>query len=293
MKLLATADLHYNHPRSRPLAIELINEINDEQFDVLVLAGDTAVADGDELEQCLSSFTFAGPKLFICGNHELWTRGPDSYDIFTKTLPKRVRELGWHYLEGAPVIIAGTAFVGSIGWYDYSFAPDHLGIAARFYQAKISPGAAIRFWEHAQLVKPDGIMASDVTPQQLEVVARWNDGRHVKLHRSDSAFLQECLDGLRASLEQVRGADRVIAVTHHLPFRELLPPKHTATWDFIWAYLGSPALGELIMQYPNVSHVFCGHTHLAMERQIGHLNAINIGSGYRQKRFVTLELPDS
>lgn len=291
MKLLATADLHYNHPRSRPLAIDLISQINREQFDVLLLAGDTAVGDGDDLEQCLSSFTFAGPKLFICGNHELWTRSHDSYDIFNRTLPKRVRDLGWHYLERDPLVIGNTAFVGSVGWYDYTFAPDHLGIAPRFYQAKISPGAAARFWEHAQLVKPDGIMASDVTPEQLEVVARWNDGRHVKLHRSDSAFLQECIQGLHDSLETVRDAPRIVVATHHLPFREILPPRRSATWDFVWAYLGSQAMGDLIRQYASVSHVLCGHTHLPMEQRIGHLEAINIGSGYRQKRFITLDLP--
>ena len=43
-----------------------------------LLPGDTAVADGKYLEQCLSQFHFKGPKLFLCGNHELWTRGDDS-----------------------------------------------------------------------------------------------------------------------------------------------------------------------------------------------------------------------
>lgn len=293
MKVLATADLHYNHPRSRPLAIAEIEQINHQRFDVLLLAGDTAIGDGDELERCLSSFTFAGPKAFICGNHELWTHGNDSYELFTKTLPKRVRALGWHWLERDPLIVGDTAFVGTIGWYDYSLAPDHLKIPSRFYEAKISPGAAARLWEHGQLVKPDGEMAADITEQHLEIVARWNDGRYVKLHRSDKEFLQECLDGLRASLEQTRSVPRVIAVVHHLPFRELLPPMRSATWDFVWAYLGAQAVGELLMEYPNVSHVLCGHTHLAMEQQIGHLRAINIGSGYRHKRIVTLELPDS
>ena len=54
-------------------------------------------SDGDALEKCLSMFRFAGPKLFIAGNHELWTtdEGGDSYAIHTTHLPRRVRQLGW------------------------------------------------------------------------------------------------------------------------------------------------------------------------------------------------------
>src|SRR5688572_20420644 len=101
MRLLATADLHYNHPRSRPLADDLIDAMNAAGGDVLLLVGDTAVADaGDALEQCLARFRFAGPKLFVAGNHELWTQGPDSYAIYTTELPRRVAALGWRWLEG-------------------------------------------------------------------------------------------------------------------------------------------------------------------------------------------------
>src|SRR3954453_17860267 len=102
MPLLVTADLHFNHPRSRPIAEDLIERMNRAGGDVLLVVGDTAVADGDSLEQCLSRFRFHGPKLFVAGNHELWTlaSSPDSYELFTTTLPRRVRGLGWHWLQG-------------------------------------------------------------------------------------------------------------------------------------------------------------------------------------------------
>src|SRR5690606_27569361 len=77
MRLLITADLHYNHPRSRALAEDVIEQINAERPDAVLVAGDTAVADGDALERCLGLFNVDGPKLFIAGNHELWTHGPD------------------------------------------------------------------------------------------------------------------------------------------------------------------------------------------------------------------------
>src|SRR2546421_6396374 len=98
MRLLATADLHYNHAKSRPTADELIDRINAEAdvgaFDVLLVVGDTAAADDDALEQCLSRFSFRGPRLFVAGNHELWTHGDDSYALFKNDLPRRVRALG-------------------------------------------------------------------------------------------------------------------------------------------------------------------------------------------------------
>ena len=94
MRLIVTADLHFNHKRSRPLAIDLIERINQRSGDVLLLIGDTAAADGDDLEQALSSIRFPGPKLFVAGNHELWTNGPDSHHLFQESLPARVRALG-------------------------------------------------------------------------------------------------------------------------------------------------------------------------------------------------------
>src|SRR5437588_5549413 len=82
LRLLVTADLHYNHARSRPLAEALIDQMNRAGGDVLLVVGDTATSDGDALERCLARFRFTGPKLFVAGNHELWTHGSDSHRLF-------------------------------------------------------------------------------------------------------------------------------------------------------------------------------------------------------------------
>ncbi len=102
MRLQITADLHYNHPRSKSLADDLIDRVNTAGGDVVVVIGDTAVADGNSLEACLSRFKFAGPKLFVAGNHELWTHGHDSHVIYAEQLPRRIKDLGWHWLETEP-----------------------------------------------------------------------------------------------------------------------------------------------------------------------------------------------
>lgn len=286
MRLIITADLHYNHPRSKGLAEELIARINRAGGDVLLVIGDTAVADGDALERCLSLFEFGGEKLFVCGNHELWTRGDDSYELFTDELPRRVRALGWHWLETEPFVRGGVAIVGGVGWYDYSFAQDCLKIPGRFYEAKISPGAAERFVEFAHLFEP----SDDIPPSTREIVARWNDGKFVHLRRSDEQFLDELLAIMERQLDALRDKRQVIAAVHHLPFAELLPPPKNAQWDFAKAYLGSARIGRLLSRYSNVTHVYCGHSHLAMQARIGPIEAINIGSGYRSKTYKTLDV---
>src|SRR4051812_12781167 len=279
MRLLITSDLHHNHHRSKPLAEGLIEKINRAGGDVLVLVGDTAVLADGALENCLSRIRFSGAKLFVPGNHELWTRGNDSYEIFTRVLPQLVEKLGWQWLQTKPFIADEIAIVGSLGWYDYSFAQESLQIPRRFYEAKISPGAAERFEEYSYLFKP----ADDITRHARDVMARWNDGKFVQLHRSDDEFLDELLAMLRSQLDQLRDHPRVLAATHQFPLRELLPPPHTEQWDFAKAYLGSEKIGKLLLEYPNVRDLYCGHSHFPAEAQVGHIHAKNTGCGYHRK----------
>jgi 3',5'-cyclic AMP phosphodiesterase CpdA len=281
MRLLVTADLHYNHPKSKALADDLIDAMNAAGGDVLLLVGDTAAADGDALERCLARFRFSGPKLFVPGNHELWTAGPDSHVLYSQTLPRRVREMGWQWLEAEPFVAGDVAIVGSLGWYDYSFAQPSLGIPRRFYAHKVSPGAAERYAEFAHLFE----RTDDISQHARETIARWNDGKFAKLGMPDEQFLAELLGRLERQLESVGPARHVIAAVHHLPFRELLPSPRNAQWDFAKAYLGSGRIGETLLRFPNVRHVYCGHSHLAVEAKVGNLHAINIGSGYRWKTF--------
>jgi Icc-related predicted phosphoesterase len=286
MRIVITSDLHHNHHRSKPLAEDLIEKINRTGGDVLVLVGDSAVLADGALEACLSRFTFNGQKLFVPGNHELWTHGSDSYELFTRVLPQHVEALGWRWLQTQPFVTDQVAIVGSLGWYDYSFAQESLGIPKRFYEAKVSPGAAERMEEYASLLTP----TDDIPPHAREVFARWNDGKFVQLHRSDEEFLDELLAMLRAQLDALRNHKRIIAAIHQLPFRQLLPPPHTAQWDFAKAYLGSERIGKLLLEYPNITDVFCGHSHFPAEAKVGQIHAKNTGCGYHRKFLHVVEL---
>jgi hypothetical protein len=193
---------------------------------------------------------------------------------------------GWRWLCDEPFVQDDVAIVGSLGWYDYSFAQAELGIPRRFYEAKVSPGTARRLPSLARLFERQ----DDISPHAMEVIARWNDGRFVRLGRSDEQFLDELLETLRRQLEGLRQVPSVTAVVHHLPFAEHLPPSHSAQWDFAKAYLGSGRIGELLQQFDNVTRLYCGHSHFPAEARPGRIHAINIGSGYRWKTYVAAEV---
>lgn len=286
MRLLVTADLHCDNARSRDSAKELMERIKRESFDVLLIVGDVGNGDEDTLERSLTGFSFAGPKLFVPGNHELWTRRGDSLGLHDHELPTRVRSVGWHWLPGSPFVREGIAVVGSLGWYDYGFAAEYLRVPRRFYEAKLSPGAARAIHADAGLFDS----TEDIPEPAMRLVARWNDGRFVTLPMTDEAFCERLLAALRADLDAVASARKVVAAIHHVPFRELLPPLRMPTWDFARAYLGSPRFGAVLQARGQVSHVVCGHSHFPAEAHVGTIHAINIGSGYREKRLRLIEL---
>jgi hypothetical protein len=150
----------------------------------------------------------------------------------------------------------------------------------------VSPGAAERLGDYSSLFT----RRDDISRTARDVMARWNDGKFVKLGRSDTQFLDERMAELRRSLDNVKNCSRVVAAIHHLPFRELLPPSHSAQWDFTKAYLGSERIGQLLEEYPNVTTAYSGHSHFARVATVGHVHAINIGSGYRSKTFLQVDL---
>ena len=292
LRLAVTADLHHDVPRSRASAEAMIDEINArDDLDAVLLVGDAATADGDALERCLSLFRQDRPRLFVPGNHELWTRKRpvDANVLLRDDLPRRVRDLGWHWLPTNPWTHDGAAVVGSVGWYDYRFAAPQLGLPRRFYAAGVTPAAARRL--------DLGLDGDDVPPQAGDFYARWNDGRYVRGVADDTIFLHERLAELRADLHSVAGATACLCAVHCSPLTDLLPPVPSGPvppdklkFAFARAYLGSPLLGELALSFPNVTHLVCGHTHVPRRATVAGVECVNVGSDYLNKRVVVVDL---
>src|SRR6266478_4115613 len=128
-----TADLHYGtrHPAGAKATQALIADLFAEPPDLLVLAGD--IGAGDEFERCLDLFTeLPSQKALVPGNHDIWVRNDDprgdSLAVYREHLPRVAAAHGFHYLDHGPLVLpdAGLAVVGSINWYDYSWALDRL-----------------------------------------------------------------------------------------------------------------------------------------------------------------------
>ncbi|MCK6486220.1 MAG: metallophosphoesterase [Phycisphaerae bacterium] len=288
MRIIATCDLHYNIIRSRRPTETVAREICAAGGDLLLLLGDLAGVDLSVLERAFGLFdAFRGTKLFVPGNHELWTEPDgDSMQRYRHALPEICHRNGVHMLDGAPFRAGDVAVVGSVGWYDYTFRLAALGVPLRFYCHKVAPGSASMRPEWRPLLDE----AEDVPPAARDIVCRWMDGANVRLGCSDIEFTDFTAARLRDDLESVADARCVVVGLHHVPFHELVPRLERPTSQFAAAFLGSELLGETLQAFPNVRQVYCGHSHAFARCQRGALTATAIGSTYVAKHRETLDL---
>jgi len=284
MRIVVTADLHYDIARSRQPTLDIAEEICTLDADALLVLGDVAGQDASIVNECLHLFDyFAGRKFFVAGNHDIWTTpGNDSLDKLQRELPAVCRDAGFHPLDSEPVAINGTGLAGSMGWYDFSYRPTHLGIPLRFYEAKIAPGAAARSRRHAHLVAD----ATDIDVSALQIGTRWMDGEHARLPMSDAAFCEYLLGRFDEHLNYLSGkCDQIIVGLHHVPFAELVPATDKPGWAFASAFLGSQQFGELMLKHPKIRYAFCAHSHKPDRLEREHLKCINVGCTYIAKRY--------
>jgi len=288
MRILITGDLHYNITRSKQPTEAVARKICQDGGDVLLLLGDLAGTDLDVLEQVFELFEgFRGQRLFVAGNHDLWTpRGGDSLARYRDELPAVCRACGVHALDIAPWMNGDVAIAGTVGWYDYTFRPASMRIPLRFYQHKIAPGSASANPDFVHLLE----RRDDIPPEALDLACHWMDGEHIRMELSDVEFVRETLASLRGQLEQTSRAKTVVVGMHHLPLFELVPQVESAALRFANAFLGSELFGETILEFPNVRHVFCGHSHHYACCRRGPVTATSIGVTYKEKRYEVLEV---
>lgn len=289
MRILATADLHYDITRSREPARLIAEEICRLEADALLVLGDVAGRDSGIVLEALRLFDqFKGRKFFVAGNHDIWTApGGDSLDKLESELPEICRQAGFHDLDLEPAVLGGVGLVGSIGWYDFGYRPGRLGIPLRFYEAKIAPGAAERLSGFEYLLAD----RSDVPEEAFSIGTRWMDGEHIHLRLSDVDFCGRLVSRLAGHLAEVAGScDQIVVGMHHVPFAALVPYTDKPSWAFASAFLGSDQFGQVLMEQPKVRTLLCGHSHKPDRIQCGHIECINVGCTYLAKRYEVLDL---
>ena len=285
MKIAVTADIHYGN-KTRKIGFEnFLKELNKTGADFLIIAGDLASRGADhkqfaEAVKILGSFN--GEVLFSPGNHDLWTKKGNSFNILTKKIPDIFAGTNCHLLDGNPVVAEKTGFVGSVGWYDYSyrFVPIELEKLFEDYLFTFDNGDTALRWS--------GLTPSEYEGKECMVSAdgekwhksTWQDKRFIKWDFSDSDFLDYCIKRLKADIESIYSVvDKIVVITHHLPFSRFVPDIPDPTWGFHRAYLGSEKIGKVLLQYSKVKYSFFGHSHRNIGIQINGLWAKNVYYG--------------
>lgn len=245
MRLAFTSDIHIDMNGAATLAI-LADRVREIGPDVLVVAGDVATGAATYLRTLLALRDAAPEVMVVAGNHDVWTApeaaaaGLDSWKRLDAVLPALCREAGVHFLDAGPVVLGGIGFAGSLGWFDLSTADPDLGLPLETYRT--GEWGGLRWNDHR--------------------LAVWGDGAGGRMVE------REVADRLRARLAAHLDAldtARVVAVTHTLPFVAQVARGASPAWRFVNAFMGSTALGELLLADPRIELAIAGHTHLGSD----------------------------
>jgi 3',5'-cyclic AMP phosphodiesterase CpdA len=276
LRVAVTADLHWGHHVRGMAAVRLLFEhVKQHPPDLLILAGD--IGTGSLYGDCLAQL--AGVpclKAALPGNHDVWVEPEadhDSLHLYETELPRVSAQHGFHYLDQAPLILpeADVAMVGTMNWYDYSWALEAL--------RKNYPDELHRL------------------QSKYFTRGRHNDANFVRWPLDDVSFTARAVAAfekhLLSALEQV---GRVIVVTHHPPIYDLGFPRlgpPTSLDSLLWdAFCGNRSLEDLLERHSQrIAFAFCGHTHRARQTEWHGIRGYNVGGDYHFKRMLCLDWP--
>lgn len=280
MRIAFTSDVHADvTARNTQLLPFLAQAVQAVAPDLFILAGDTANSLA-ELDRALSAFDGLSStrKLLIPGNHDVWIEskralrhGKDSWHKYVTSIRQVCQQHRFHYLVGAPLVIDGVGFAGSLGWYDYSLSDPRLDSMYRpidFERGKFQDASGlVGFWNDAAnavwLSSPD---ATDWRLRSRRLSNREVFGRIYELFSEDLAHVVQ--------------AHTMLAVLHTCPFVEGIIRK--ADPDPFDAYEGSTALGNLLAGLAEHRPVvaICGHRHQRIDTVIRGVRLVRSPVGY-------------
>lgn len=255
MKIAAISDIHARKGGIDYKLIEAIHaRVEEISPDVFIIAGDLSEYI-DEFSDLLSRLHISSAKnLYVAGNHDIWfeqEKNLSSLEKYSKLIGPACTENGFIHLPDTPFVAKDVAFVGSIGWSDYSFKREDLEIPDEVYETK-QCGDAV--WRDLYCIDWD-----------------FTDKEATELFNSK---LQYDLETLGSDVKSV------VYVSHHLPFRELTLYKGYLPWDFFSAYMGARSTGDLLCEDSRVILTISGHSHIRNKIQINGITATTVPVGY-------------
>lgn len=256
---IITSDLHLGLDPVASIQF-LKDKIVQHDPTVIIIAGDIGES-VKNFRDCLSLLSDVGcPVGVVIGNHDLYAydkRYP-SEELWTKALPHIVKKLGLVWMEEENIVINGTAFVGTVGWYDYSSKT--LKVSDRFYEEE--KGAFV------------------------------SDGSYIDWLRTDKDFAAELLLSFVKRLENAQNdpaVGRIIVVTHVPLFKEQMV-RHGSDNPYADAYFGNFTMGKEVLKFSKVTDVISGHTHRKVDKMVEHIRVQVVPSDYFKPAFVALEI---
>ncbi len=259
VKLAVVSDIHARPNGEDTGLIDAINSrVEEISPDVFVIAGDLSER-VDNLRVNLGRLRVSGcHNVYVPGNHDVWFEndsGLDSLTKYSRAIGEACRAAGFIHLPDEPLVLDSLAFVGSIGWYDYSLRRTDLDISQKQYEEKHYQGA---FWM-----------------DYYSVDWPFSDRDATELFNRKLGY------DLATLPDHVQ---RVVYVSHHLPFKELTFYKGTLPWDFFSAYMGSVSTGDILLKDGRVILAIAGHSHIRKMVTVDGILAITVPIGYGRPR---------
>jgi 3',5'-cyclic AMP phosphodiesterase CpdA len=277
MRIAITADLHFGHNRVGDDATKFLHQqLQSQPPDLLLLGGD--IGTDQHFAECLELFRdLSCPKAVVPGNHDVWISDNDprghSLDVYQTYLPGVCAQLGYHYLDQAPLLFADAnlAIVGSMNWYDYSWAIERMKAEVPDWKWHLQNKAFTR--------------------------GRHNDGRFVRWPTDDIGFTRKIVATFEQHLTQALAqVERALVLTHHPAFHGISFPRTEPAQGLdalLWEALSGNRSLEIALEKhaERIPFIFSGHTHRETAATLGPARGFNIGGDYHYKRMLVLDWP--
>ncbi len=255
MRIAAISDIHARQDGlDDDLIVAIRQRVEEVSPDIFIIAGDIS-ENSEDLEYYLKQLALDNKtNLYVAGNHDVWFEediGLDSLEKYSRTIGDICRRSGFIHLPDEFCVHDDIAFVGSMGWYDYSFRRDDLDIPEENYLQKQWKGAF------------------------------WRDYYSIDWPYTDNEVTELFNSKLKYDLDTIPdNVNAVVYVSHHLPFKDLTLYKDYLPWDFFSAFMGAVSTGAILKEDRRVRLTISGHSHIRRKLQIDGIMAITVPLGY-------------
>ncbi|MCE7736097.1 MAG: hypothetical protein GPJ54_14540 [Candidatus Heimdallarchaeota archaeon] len=296
MKLAVFSDPHIDIQENRgfPRFLEKLNQyLNNIEPDVIMVTGDVG-GNTKTIQKFLQGIDVDAKKIFCPGNHDIWVNNKAhdaSWAKYYQILPELCELYNWHYLPNQPFTMNNVAFVGTMGWYDYSSRNRiwDKTVSLDDYETKINKktGGMWMDREFARFGDYNDKIIADHFSFELITNLNWisqdllSDPINVRSQITD--YLSKWTLKRKSNTNYTNDLDTIIIGTHIVPFLEFVKFTGKLDWDFFSAFIGNSTLGDIIdriSQDLRKISVF-GHTHFPQRRLMkSNLDAICCPIGY-------------